>query len=46
MKYGPDYETGVTLQWQDGKQVTLWPKAAPGATFRFPPFIHLQPAKG
>jgi branched-chain amino acid transport system substrate-binding protein len=46
MKYGPEFVTGVTLQWQDGKQVTLWPKAAPGATFKFPPFIHLQPARG
>ncbi len=45
MKYGPDYVTGVTLQWQDGKQVTLWPKAAPGAQLAFPSFVHLQPAK-
>jgi branched-chain amino acid transport system substrate-binding protein len=45
MKYGTDYVTGVTLQWQDGKQVTLWPKAAPGTHFVFPAFVHLQPAK-
>ena len=45
MKYGTDYVTGVTLQWQDGKQVTLWPKAAPDAHFIFPAFVHLQPAK-
>ena len=25
MKYGPGLVTGVTFQWQDGKQVTLWP---------------------
>ncbi len=46
MKYGTDYVTGVTLQWQDGKQVTLWPKPAAGAEMKFPSFIHLQPAKG
>ncbi len=46
MKYGPDYVTGVALQWQDGKQVTLWPKAAAGAQLKFPAFVHLSPAKG
>ena len=40
MKYGPDFVTGVTLQWQDGKQVTLWPKAAPDAKIQFPAFVH------
>jgi branched-chain amino acid transport system substrate-binding protein len=45
MKYGPGYVTGVTLQWQDGKQVTLWPKAAPDARLSFPGFVRLQPAK-
>ncbi len=43
MKYGPEYVTGVTLQWQNGKQVTLWPKAAGDAKLAFPPFIHLKP---
>jgi branched-chain amino acid transport system substrate-binding protein len=45
MKYGTEYVTGVTLQWQDGKQVTLWPKAAPDAQLAFPSFVHLSPAK-
>ena len=45
MIYGPDNVTGVTLQWQDGKQVTLWPKAGAGAEVKFPAFIHLDPAK-
>lgn len=44
MKYGTDYVTGVTLQWQDGKQVTLWPKPAEGAKLKFPSFLKLQPA--
>jgi branched-chain amino acid transport system substrate-binding protein len=43
MKYGEGYVTGVALQWQDGKQVTLWPKAAPNIKIKFPAFMHLQP---
>jgi branched-chain amino acid transport system substrate-binding protein len=43
MKYGEGYVTGVALQWQDGKQVVLWPKAAPDTRIKFPAFIHLQP---
>jgi branched-chain amino acid transport system substrate-binding protein len=46
MKYGTEYVTGVTLQWQNGKQVTLWPKPGPGAELKFPSFVRLQPAKG
>jgi branched-chain amino acid transport system substrate-binding protein len=45
MIYGPNNVTGVTLQWQDGKQITLWPKAAAGAEIKFPSYIHLEPAK-
>ena len=43
MKYGPKYITGVTLQWQNDKQVTLWPTANTGAKLSFPSFIHLKP---
>jgi len=46
MKYGADYVTGITLQWQDGKQIALWPKAVEGAQIKFPAFIHLTPANG
>ncbi|GAC1338115.1 MAG: ABC transporter substrate-binding protein [Acetobacteraceae bacterium] len=45
MKYGAGFITGVTLQWQDGKQITLWPKAAADTKITFPPFIHLAPGK-
>jgi branched-chain amino acid transport system substrate-binding protein len=45
MIYGPNNVTGVTLQWQDGKQITLWPKAGAGAEMKFPSYIHLEPAK-
>ena len=43
MKYGEGYVTGLRLQWQDGKHVTLWPTAAPNIKIKFPAFIHLQP---
>lgn len=42
MKYGPEYVTGIMLQWQNAKQVTLWPKASPQAQFSFPAFTLLQ----
>jgi branched-chain amino acid transport system substrate-binding protein len=42
MKYGPEFVTGVMLQWQNGKQVTLWPKAAAQTKPSFPAFTHLQ----
>ncbi|MGO9931170.1 MAG: ABC transporter substrate-binding protein [Steroidobacteraceae bacterium] len=42
MKYGPEYVTGIMLQWQSAKQVTLWPKAAPQTKFSFPAFTKLQ----
>jgi branched-chain amino acid transport system substrate-binding protein len=42
MKYGPEYVTGIMLQWQDAKQVTMWPKAAAQAKFSFPAFTQLQ----
>ena len=43
MKYGADFVTGVTLQWQDGKQVTLWPKPSTAAKIEFPTYV---PTKG
>jgi len=42
MKYGPEYVTGIMLQWQNAKQVTLWPKASPQTQFSFPAFTQLQ----
>ena len=42
MKYGPEYVSGIMLQWQDGKQVPMWPKAAPQTKFSFPAFTQLQ----
>src|SRR3954453_14443884 len=31
--------TGLLLQWQDGKQVNLWPKNLAKGKLQFPPFI-------
>jgi branched-chain amino acid transport system substrate-binding protein len=42
MKYGADYVTGILLQWQNGKQVTLWPRAAPQTKVSFPAFARLK----
>jgi branched-chain amino acid transport system substrate-binding protein len=44
LKYGPGYITGINLQWQDGKQVAIWPKALANGTVKFPSFIKLQQA--
>jgi branched-chain amino acid transport system substrate-binding protein len=44
LKYGPGYITGINLQWQNGKQVAIWPKALANGTVKFPSFIKLQQA--
>lgn len=41
LKYGPAYVSGLVVQWQDGKQVSVWPKAIAAGTLRFPSFIKL-----
>ncbi len=42
MRYGKDYVSGLFVQWQDGKQVPIWPSSvASGNTLRFPQFIKL-----
>ncbi|HET8995056.1 MAG TPA: ABC transporter substrate-binding protein [Acetobacteraceae bacterium] len=44
LKYGPGLVTGVTFQWQDGKQVTLWPADKANGKVRFPSFVKLPQA--
>ena len=39
LKTGTGFITGLMLQWQDGKQVNLWPKALAGGQLKFPAFI-------
>ncbi|HKR42169.1 MAG TPA: ABC transporter substrate-binding protein [Paraburkholderia sp.] len=44
LKYGPGYITGINLQWQDGKQIAIWPKSVANGKVKFPTFIKLQQA--
>lgn len=39
MKFGPGYVTGVAVQWQNGSQEAIWPKAAASATVKVPAFV-------
>ncbi len=41
VKYGPGLVTGITFQWQDGKQVALWPAAVANGHVKFPSFVKL-----
>jgi branched-chain amino acid transport system substrate-binding protein len=44
LKVGPDTITGLMLQWQDGKQVNLWPAKVANGKLRFPKFIKVGAA--
>jgi branched-chain amino acid transport system substrate-binding protein len=44
LKVGPDTITGLMLQWQDGKQVNLWPANVANGKLRFPKFIKVGTA--
>ena len=39
LKYGRQYVTGVVFQWQNDKQVALWPESAAQGKIIFPPFV-------
>ena len=39
MKVGPGSITGLLLQWQNGKQVTVWPKDVAVGKLAFPAFL-------
>jgi branched-chain amino acid transport system substrate-binding protein len=41
LKYGPGLVTGVDIQWQNGKQMTVWPRANANAKIEFPSFVTL-----
>jgi branched-chain amino acid transport system substrate-binding protein len=41
IKYGPGLITGLMLQWQDGHQVSVWPKDIAKGQLKFPSFIKL-----
>ncbi|HUI16919.1 MAG TPA: ABC transporter substrate-binding protein [Alphaproteobacteria bacterium] len=44
LKTGEGAITGLMLQWQDGKQVNLWPAAVANGKLRFPSFIKVGSA--
>jgi branched-chain amino acid transport system substrate-binding protein len=44
MKIGPGSITGLMLQWQNGKQVNLWPAKVANSKMKFPPFIKVGSA--
>jgi len=44
LKVGPETITGLMLQWQDGKQVNLWPVKVANGKLRFPKFIKVGSA--
>ncbi len=39
IKYGKGMITGLMLQWQDGKQIAVWPQEMAKAKLKFPSFI-------
>ena len=41
IKYGKGLITGLMLQWQNGKQVSVWPKEVAKGELKFPSFIKL-----
>jgi branched-chain amino acid transport system substrate-binding protein len=44
LKVGDGYITGLMLQWQNGKQVNLWPASLAVAKLKFPKFIKVGAA--
>ncbi len=40
-KVGKGYITGIVVQWQDGKQVPIWPANVAKAKMTFPSFVKL-----
>jgi len=41
LKIGSDTITGLMLQWQNGKQVNLWPEKVANGKLKFPSFIKI-----
>ncbi len=44
LKIGPTTISGLMLQWQNGKQVNLWPENVANGKLKFPSFIKLGSA--
>ena len=41
LRYGKDWSTGIFVQWQDGKQVCIWPTDKCPNKVKFPSFVKL-----
>ena len=41
LKYGPKFVTGIFVQWQNGKQVCIWPTDKCPSKLEFPSFVKL-----
>ena len=41
LRTGAGYITGLMLQWQDGKQINMWPKDLANGKMKFPTFVKL-----
>ena len=42
IKAGPGYVTGLVFQWQNARQVTVWPKKIAEGTLKYPSFVKLS----
>ncbi len=42
IKYGTDYVSGLVVQWQNGKQVAVWPSSVASAKLVFPKFVKIN----
>ncbi len=42
LRYGKDWATGIFVQWQNGKQVCIWPTDKCPNKLEFPNFVKLQ----
>ena len=45
IKYGNGLITGLISQWQDGKQVAVWPPKVANGKLKFPSFVKLSSGK-
>ena len=41
IKSGPGFVTGLVFQWQDKKQVVVWPKNIAEGKLKYPSFVKL-----
>jgi hypothetical protein len=42
IKSGPGYVTGLVFQWQNEKQITVWPEKIAEGKLKFPDFVKMS----